>query len=141
MKVIQICLVSIVGLSSTLSYSALSISEELHQPIGKIERPENCMVREDITRNPLPPTPNNMSLPDFGQGVIGWGTGPEGALAKIQNLHLSDIETYQQKGVTLEMIQSWQAFYQNETKRNSCNPTAPLRAELMHKIIMLWSSF
>lgn len=119
-------------------WAEVSMTEQLQQAMPKMERVENCEVREDIARNALPSTPHNMSLPEFGQGIIGWGTGPEGAMAKIQNLHLSDIEKYQQQGITLVMLQEWQAFYQNETTRNSCNPTAPLRASLMGKIISMW---
>lgn len=130
---------SLVLCSSSVTFADLSISEVTNQEIVKIGRPEQCQVREDIARNVLPPTPNNMSLPEYGQGIIGWGTGPEGAVAKIQNLHLSDIQRYQQQGVTLAMVKEWQAFYQNETARNSCNPTAPLRAKLMQKIIQMWS--
>ncbi len=103
-----------------------------------LERPLNCEVKESIKRHPLPPTPNDMSLPDFGQGIIGWGTGPEGAYQKLHNVNLVDIQNYKQHGVTLKMLETWQAFYQNETLRNSCNPTAPIRAELMQKIISLW---
>lgn len=132
-------IVSLVLCSSSVSFADLSISEVTNQEIEKIGRPEQCQVREDIARNVLPPTPNNMSLPEYGQGIIGWGTGPEGAVAKIQNLHLSDIQRYQQQGVNLEMLKAWHAFYQNETARNSCNPTAPLRAKLMQKIIQMWS--
>lgn len=119
-------------------WADLTISEQAQQSIANIERPANCEVKAEMTRNALPSTPQQMSLPEFGQGLIGWGTGPEGAVAKIQNLHLSDIEKYQQQGVTVPMLQEWQAFYQNETQRNSCNPTAPLRATLMGKIIEMW---
>ena len=124
---------------SSISYADLSISENLQQAIAKIERPANCEVSETISRNALPPTPNNMTLPEFGKGIIGWGSGPEGAVEKIQNLHLSDVQNYQKQGVTLAMLQEWQAFYENETQRNSCNPTAPRRAQLMQKIIQHWS--
>ncbi len=100
---------------------------------------KDCAVNPNIQRHPLPPTPNNMSLPSFGQGIIGWATGPEGAEHKLNTVKKTDIENYKKQGVTLEMLQKWQAFYENETKRNSCNPTAPLRAELMKKIISLWN--
>jgi hypothetical protein len=36
------------------------------------------------------------------------------------------------------MVQTWQKFYENETQRNAGNPTAPIRAELMKKIVSLW---
>lgn len=102
------------------------------------KRIEGCKVDAAIQRNPIPKTPNDMSLPSFGQGVIGWATGPDGAKTRLENVAKPDIVIFKQKGVTLAMVQEWQAFYENEVKRNSCNPTAPYRAALMKKIAMLW---
>lgn len=103
-----------------------------------LKRDPLCQVNAEIERNSIPPTPNNMSLPSFGQGVIGWATGPEGAKARVDSVARADIQNFQDKGVTLAMVQEWQAFYDNEEKRNPCNPTAPYRAELMKKIAQLW---
>ena len=64
-------ILSIFLLSSTTSFADLTLSENLKQSINKIERPLNCEVREDIARYQLPSTPRNMSLPEFGQGIIG----------------------------------------------------------------------
>ena len=102
------------------------------------KRDSNCKVNENIARNTVPKTPNNMSLPSFGQGIIGWATGPEGAKARLENVSQKDIPAFKEKGVTLEMVQEWQAFYDNEVNRNPCNPTAPYRAKLMKKIAELW---
>ena len=102
------------------------------------KRDPNCKVNESITRNPTPPTPNNMSLPSFGQGIIGWAGGPEGAKARLESVSVADIATFKAKGVTLAMVQEWQAFYENEVQRNPCNMTAPYRAQLMKKIADLW---
>lgn len=102
------------------------------------QRDPHCKVNANIERNALPQTPNNMSLPNFGQGVIGWATGPEGAEARLKTVEKADIQKFKDKGVTLAMVQEWQAFYENEVKRNPCNPTAPFRAQLMKKIAMLW---
>ena len=98
-----------------------------------------CQVNENIQRHAIPPTPNNMSLPAFGQGVIGWATGEEGAKQRLNGVQKTDIAGFKEKGVTLSMVQAWQAFYENEVKRNPCNPTAPYRAQLMQKIALLWS--
>lgn len=102
------------------------------------QRDPNCQVNTQIERLAVPATPNQMSLPSFGQGVIGWATGPEGAQQRLSNVAHKDIAIFQAKSVTLDMVLEWQAFYENETKRNPCNPTAPLRAELMKKIAQLW---
>ena len=49
------------------------------------------------------------------------------------NITQADVETMKQEGLTLEMSQTWQNFYENETLRNPGNPTAPFRAQLMKK--------
>ena len=95
-------------------------------------------VNPQIERLAIPPTPNNMSLPSFGQGVIGWGTGPDGAENRLNNITKQDVDHLKTQNVNLEMIQTWQKFYENETQRNPGNPTAPFRAQLMKKIVTLW---
>ncbi|SPL71894.1 DUF4951 domain-containing protein [Acinetobacter stercoris] len=110
-----------------------------NKDLNKAEHSQkNCYVDPDIQRKQIPKTPDDMSLPNFGQGIIGWGTGAEGTQNKLINLNIIDIQSYKKQGVTLAMIQEWQAFYENESKRNTCNPTAPLRAELMKKIALMW---
>lgn len=117
--------------ASTLSFAELTLSEKVRPQI-------KSLVNPDIQRLALPPTPNNMSLPAYGQGIIGWGTGPEGAAARLANISKADVEKLKTQDVTLEMVQTWQKFYENETQRNAGNPTAPIRAELMKKIVSLW---
>ena len=99
---------------------------------------KTCQVNEKIERNAIPKTPHNMSLPAFGQGVIGWATGPEGAKIRLEKIQKKDLKEIQEKGTTLAIVKEWQAFYENEVQRNPCNPTAPYRAELMKKIAWLW---
>lgn len=105
---------------------------------NEFARDPDCKVNENMSRNAIPKTPNNMSLPSYGQGIIGWGTGPDGAKKRFENVQKSDLKTFQEKGVTLDMLKEWQAFYENETLRNPCNPTAPYRAKLMERIIGFW---
>ncbi|MDY6451154.1 DUF4951 domain-containing protein [Acinetobacter faecalis] len=116
---------------SSATFAELSVSEKVRPQISSLVNP-------NIQRLDIPPTPNNMSLPSFGQAVIGWGTGPDGAEKRLNNITKDDIEKLKTQNVTLEMIQTWQKFYENETNRNTGNPTAPLRAKLMKKIIELW---
>lgn len=128
---------------SSLNSNQASVSSQVDlvvktTEISALKRDPSCKVDETIPRNSIPQTPNNMSLPSFGQGIIGWATGPEGAQARLENLKRSDIPSFEAKGVTLDMVQEWQAFYENEVMRNPCNPTAPYRAELMKKIAALW---
>lgn len=102
-------------------------------------RPQiKSLVNVNIMRLTIPATPNSMSLPTFGKDIIGWGTGPDGAEARLNTINAEDVQTLKKQSVTLDMIQAWQAFYENETRRNAGNPTAPFRAELMKKIVSLW---
>ena len=127
----HLLLSAIVGFASTASFAELSISEKVRPTI-------KSLVNPNIQRLAIPPTPNNMSLPAFGQGVIGWGTGPDGAEKRLNTITKEDVSKLKTQGVSLEMVQVWQKFYENETQRNAGNPTAPFRAKLMQKISELW---
>ena len=116
---------------SVASFADIQISEKVRPTV-------KSLVNPNIDRLAIPPTPNNMSLPAFGQGIIGWGTGPDGAEKRLNNITKQDVEKLKTQDVTLEMIQIWQKFYENETQRNAGNPTAPFRAQLMKKIAGLW---
>ena len=118
-------------LCSVSTYAELTLSETI-RPVAK------SLVNANIQRMEIPPTPNNMILPQFGKGIIGWGSGPKDAEARFLNVNKADVEVMKTQGVTLEMAQAWQAFYENETQRNPGNPTAPFRAQLMKKIVSLW---
>ena len=86
----------------------------------------------------LPATPKNIPLPAFGQRIIGWGTGAEGARQRLENIQPADVSVIKKQGTTLEMITAWQDFYEQEQQRNANNPTAKNRARLMKKIADLW---
>ncbi|MEO4187387.1 DUF4951 domain-containing protein [Acinetobacter pittii] len=86
----------------------------------------------------LPATPKNIPLPAFGQRIIGWGTGAEGARQRLENIQPADVSVIKKQGTTLEMITAWQDFYELEQQRNANNPTAKYRARLMKKIADLW---
>lgn len=126
------------GVACLVSFGMLGCVRTQLPNASDVVRDPNCKVDDSIERNPLPKTPHDMSLPNFGQGVIGWATGPEGAEARLRNIQKADLKAIQDKGSTLEIVKEWQAFYENETLRNPCNPTAPYRAKLMKKIAQLW---
>lgn len=42
-------------------------------------------------------TPQNLSLNAFGQWVIGWGTGAEGARQRLSNIRREDVVVIKQK--------------------------------------------
>lgn len=84
------------------------------------------------------PTPQNLSLNAFGQWIIGWGTGAEGARQRLDNIQREDVTVIKQKGTTLDMIKVWQQYYEQELENNFENPTARYRARLMKRIADLW---
>lgn len=120
-------------------FLSIPISSLADVQVSEKIRPQvKSLVNPDIDRLAIPPTPHNMSLPEFGQGVIGWGTGPQDAETRLNHVSKADVEKMKQVGLTVEIAKTWQNFYKNETQRNAGNPTAPLRAQLMKKIIDLW---
>jgi hypothetical protein len=121
---------SLVALSP-LTQAELNISEKVRPAVTSLVNPA-------YERMNIPATPNNMILPSFGKGIIGWGAGPNDAEARFKNVTAQDVAKMKTQGLTLEMAQAWQAFYDNETLRNPGNPTAPFRAQLMKKIVALW---
>jgi hypothetical protein len=120
-----------------LSFSVSSFAESNTPNTATLSQIKSS-VNPNIQRLEIPPTPNNMSLPSFGQGVIGWGTGPDGAEKRLNNITKQDVDQLKTQDVNLDMIKTWQKFYENETQRNPGNPTAPFRAQLMKKIVELW---
>ena len=126
-----VLLSSLLLLTATASFADLYLSEKIHPKL-------KSLVNTEIERLPIPATPNNMILREFGKGIIGWGAGPKDAEARFFNITQTDVETMKKEGLSLAMAQAWQTFYENETLRNPGNPTAPFRAKLMKKIVSLW---
>lgn len=91
----------------------------------------------DVVSSSLP-TPQNLSLNFFGQWIIGWGTGAEGARQRLSSIQREDVEIIKQKGTTLEMIKAWQEYYEQEAQKSLDNPTARYRARLMKRIAEFW---
>lgn len=87
-------------------------------------------------RLPPPPVPPGMSVRDFGNKVMRWGTGHESARARIATLTREELE---RAGVTLEIAEAWREFYLNEAARNSANPSAAGRGDLMRRAVELLS--
>ena len=126
-----VLLSSLLLLTATTSFADFYFSEKIHPQV-------KSLVNTEIEHLPIPATPNNMILPEFGKGIIGWGAGPKDAEARFFNITQTDVETMKKEGLSLAMAQAWQTFYENETLRNPGNPTAPFRAQLMKKIVSLW---
>ena len=80
-----------------------------------------------IGRLPHPPTPGNMSLPEFGQ-VMQWGSGDDAARDRIGSITREELQRH---GVTLGIAEAWVRFYENELKRRRRNPSVRGRLELM----------
>lgn len=126
-----VLLSSFLLLTATASFADRHLSEKIRPQV-------KSLVNAEIERLPIPATPNNMILPEFGKGIIGWGAGPKDAEVRFLNITQAEVKTMKQKGLSLAMAQAWQTFYENETLRNPGNPTAPFRAQLMKKIVSLW---
>lgn len=97
-------------------------------------------LNTDLSNNPqnVLSTPQNLPLNTFGQWIIGWGTGAEGARQRLDNIQREDVNVIKQKGTTLEMIRAWQQHFELEAQNNLTNPTARYRAKLMKRIAELW---
>ena len=130
------------SISAVFILSAIAVSISLQTSANSMTQENGasraCKLNPDIQRKAIPQTPHDMSLPSFGRGVIGWGTGMEGAKERLKNITKQDIAAFKAQDLTLNMVKAWQAFYENEVRRNDCNPTAPYRAQLMKKIAELW---
>ena len=110
----------------------LGIAVELHAT--SVEAQADLSVRSlDVL-----PTPQNLSVNSFGQWVIGWGTGAEGARQRLDNIQREDVAIIKQKGTSLDMVRAWQQYYEQEMQDNLDNPTARYRAKLMKRIAELW---
>ena len=67
---------------------------------------------------------------DFGT-MIGWGSGVDGAVARIDDITAAEVEQMEKNGLTADIAKAWRDFYQSEASRNA---TAAARAKLMDKI-------
>lgn len=85
-------------------------------------------------RLPPPPIPRGMTLREFGNRVMRWGTGDREARVRMRTLTREELE---QAGLTQEMAEAWRDFYRNEFARNPRNPSATGRAELMQRAVEL----
>lgn len=110
----------------------MGITIQLHA--ASLNRSAEPVVHSQVTL----PTPQNLSQNFFGQWVIGWGTGAEGARQRLENIQREDIDIIKQKGTTLEIVNLWQGYYEREAQNNLNNPTARYRAKLMKKIAEFW---
>ena len=77
-----------------------------------------------------------MTLREFGQRVMRWGTGNEVARARISTLTRQELERV---GLTREMAEAWYDFYRHELARNPRNPSAAGRMELMQRAVEILS--
>ena len=77
-----------------------------------------------------------MTLREFGQRVMRWGSGDTAARARISTLTRAELE---RAGLTREMAEAWRDFYRYESTRNPRNPSAAGRAALMQRAIELLS--
>lgn len=68
---------------------------------------------------------------------LNWGTGPDKAALRTQNITKFEVAAIQSKGFTESMARQWRTFYANDFLRNPNNLTAKNRVALMNRIIEL----
>lgn len=83
-----------------------------------------------------PPTPGGITLREFGQHVMQWGSGNAEARERLNTLTRAELI---QAGLTQNLAVAWRDFYQHESARNPHNPSAAGRAELMQRAVDLLS--
>ena len=76
---------SLLLLTATTSFADLYLSEKIRPKI-------KSLLNTEIERLPIPATPNNMILPEFGKGIIGWGAGSKDAQARFHTVNKVDVE-------------------------------------------------
>lgn len=81
-----------------------------------------------------PDVPAGLTRNEFGTRIMKWGTGNAAARRRMATLTREELERV---GVTLAMVEEWQAFYLNELRRNPDNPSADGRADLMRRAVEL----
>lgn len=83
---------------------------------------------------PVPSLPDGMSLREFARDVMKWGIGDADARARSHNLTKQELES---AGVTRQIAEDWQSFYQAVQAATPQNPSAAGRAELMQRAVEL----
>jgi hypothetical protein len=71
---------------------------------------------------------------DFGKSVIGWGTGADGANARVRSVTLGELQS---AGVTLAQVEAIRDFYAAVLARNPANKAAAARVGLANRILEL----
>jgi hypothetical protein len=71
---------------------------------------------------------------DWGRSVVQWGTGAEGAEARLQAITLQELTN---AGITRAQAQAARAFYAQTAARDSGNAAAVARIQLMDRILQL----
>jgi RHS repeat-associated protein len=98
-------------------------------PSGGVRRANPNDVRAQMPKAPE-------SLQRVGRS-INWGQGEQGALNRIQTLTRQEVIN---SGVTRAEAEAAREFYRGAAKADPLNKTAPVRAELMQKVVDFLSS-
>ncbi|GKT21013.1 DUF4951 domain-containing protein [Acidovorax sp. SUPP3334] len=95
------------------------------------------ITNPSIAKIVAPAIPSGITKSQFGRELIGWGSGPQGALTRIESINGGVVGQMQAQGLTRDMAIQWRNFYANEFSRNANNVTAQNRAQLMDRIFEL----
>ena len=83
---------------------------------------------------PVPQTPSNTTVGQFGRDIMKWGTGDAEARARAATLTREELE---RAGVTRQIAEAWRDFYKEVVKQIPNNPSAAGRADLMQRALEL----
>ena len=73
-------------------------------------------------------------MPKYANGDAVWGQGPEGVKQALKNLDQNGLPA---TGGSRENLQAWKQFYEQAQSSGKGGETAPMRAELMRKMLGL----
>jgi hypothetical protein len=74
------------------------------------------------------------AVPKYANGEAVWGQGPEGVKQALKNLDQNGLPA---TGGSRENLQAWKQFYEQAQSSGKGGETAPMRAELMRKMLDL----
>jgi hypothetical protein len=83
---------------------------------------------EDVAALMRANLPLGITLREFGQKIMRWGSGSQMARQRIETLTASELRA---AGMSAEMAENWAIAYETVTRLMPDNPSALGRAELM----------
>jgi len=93
------------------------------------------ITNPEIEKARTPSVPEGVKRNQFGANVIDWGSGPEGALNRLEFINTETVAEMKAGGLSKAMAEQWRDFYAGVFARNANNTAARERVRLMEKIL------